>query len=447
MRHLLNQADFRPFVTEETTTEPVPEGEDQLKKLLEILLKIWARRGLVVKAALTGGALALVIALLLPKKYVSTTQLMPPDKGHGNLTNFAKLLGDQNVGSLAAEAMGMQMPGAAFIQVLHSRTVEDELIQQFDLRRVYKKRLWKDARRQLARNSDISEDRKSGVISIAVTATSPELAANLARRYVQALNDVTSQLDASAAHRERVFIEGRLKEVKADLDQQSALLSQFSSQNETLDPKEQGKTMVEAAAKLDGELVAAEAELSGLRQIYGPENSRVRSSEGKIAALRHELQALEGNTSAKTDYPSIRNLPVIGLRYGDLYRNVRIQEAVYESLTKQYEMAKVEEARDIPSVRVLDEAEVPETKSGPKRALIVLLGFLLGAFMAAGAVAVSYLWESASDESLLKKLVLQLSSDIAQDVRRLPLLRKYGVARGVDDHAVESRKQQAAAGG
>lgn len=439
-----SQTDFSPFATEETE-QPVPGGEDQLQKLREVLSKVWERRGAVVKTALAGGVLALVIALWLPKRYVSTTQLMPPAKGPGNLAGFAKLLGDQNVGALAAEAMGVQMPGAAFIQVLRSRTVEDELIQQFDLRRVYKKKLWKDARSQLARNTDIAEDRKSGVISIAVTATSPQLAANLARRYVQTLNDVMSQLDASAAHRERVFIEERLKEVKVDLDQQAALLSQFSTQNQTLDPKEQGKTMVEAAARLEGELIAAEAELRSLQEMYGPANVRVRAAEGKVAELRRDLKGLEGSNDQEMDYPSIRKLPAIGLKYGDLYRNVRIQEAVYESLTKQYEMAKVEEARDIPSVRVLDEAQVPEVKSGPKITPIVLLGLLLGAVLAAGAVAASYLWGSASDEAPLKKLVLQLRNDIAQDVRRLPLLRKYGAARE-SDHAVESRKQQAAAG-
>jgi uncharacterized protein involved in exopolysaccharide biosynthesis len=442
---LRTQADFPSFVTEETTQEPVPEGEDQLKKVLEVLMKVWERRGAVLKAALAGGLLALVIAFLLPKKYVSTTQLMPPDKGHGNLASFAKLLGDQAIGSLAAEAMGVQMPGAAFIQVLRSRTVEDELVQEFDLRRVYKKKLWKDARKELARNTDIAEDRKSGVISITVTARSRELAANLARRYVQELNEVVSQLDASAAHRERVFIEARLKEVKADLDRDSRLLSQFSSRTETFDPKEQGKTMVEAAARLQGELMAAESELSGLRQVYGPQNARVRASEGKIAELRRNLKALQGSSDEELDYPSIRKLPLVGLQYGELYRNVRIQEAIYESLTKQYEMAKVEEARDIPSVRVLDEADVPEVKSSPKYTPIVLLGFLLGAVIAAGAVAASHLWGTTSDESLIKRLALQLSNDIAQDVRRLPFVRNRGVVRAID-HAVESRKQEAAAG-
>jgi uncharacterized protein involved in exopolysaccharide biosynthesis len=425
-------------MAEEITQRAVPEGEDQFKELLAVLLKIWERRGAVVKAALAGGVLALVIALLLPKKYESTTRLMPPDRSRGNLANFARVLGDQSVGSLAAEAMGVQMPGAAFIQVLRSRTVEDTLVQEFDLRRVYKKKLWTEARSELARNTDITEDRKSGVISITVTAASPEFAANLARRYAQALNDVVSQLDASAAHRERLFIEERLKEVKSDLDQQAALLSQFSSQNQTLDPKEQGKTMVEAAAKLQGELIAAQAELRSLQEIYGPQNARVLAAEGKVAELRRDLKGLERSENGEMGYPSIQKLPAISLKYGDLYRNVRIEEAVYESLTKQYEMAKVEEARDVPSVRVLDQAEVPEVKSSPKRTRIVLLGFLFGALVAAGAVAASYLWESASDETQLKKVVLQLRSDIARDVGRLPLLRKYGVARGVD-HAVEGR--------
>lgn len=414
--------DCSSLVTEELIEGPSAGSGGSSTSLLEFASEIWDRRAFVLKSAVVAGVLALAIALLLPKRYQSTTRLMPPDKNHGNLAALSKLL-DQNIGPLALEAMGTQSSGALFVQVLRSRTVEDDLVQKFDLRHVYKKKLWRDARNELARNTDVSEDRKSGVISITVTANNPQLAASLARRYVEALNDLMTRLDTSAAHRERVFVEERLKQVKADLDRDSVLLSQFSSKTETLDPKEQGKTMVEAAAKLQGEMIAAEAELSGLRQIYGPENSRVRASEGKIAELKRELGRLQGNSSnEQTDYPSIRELPVVGLQYGDLYRNVRIQEVVFETLTKQFEMAKVEEARDLPSVGVLDDAEVPERKSGPKRTLIVLCGVLLGFALAASYIVLSTLWQNTSEEEPLKNFLVRLHHDIAQDAQRLPFV-------------------------
>ena len=430
------------MAAEELIQQPDAETENLLTSSLEVLSQIWARRGFVLKAALAGGVVAIAIALLLPKKYESTTRLMPPDKNHGNLAAVAKLLGDQNMGSLAAEAMGVQAPGALYVQVLGSRTVEDDLIQRFDLRRVYGKKLWKDARNELARNTNIAEDRKSGIISVTVTAKSPQLAADLARRYVQALNDLMAQLDASAAHRERVFIEERLKQVKGDLDHNSMLLGQFSSRNETFDPKEQGKTMVEAAARLQGELIAAEAELRGLQEIYGPENSRVRAAEGKVAELRRDLKGMQGSNDEEMDYPSIRKLPLVGLQYSDLYRNVRIQEAVFESLTKQYEMAKVEEARDIPSVRVLDEAEIPEVKSHPKRTPIVLFGIFLGGALAAAYIVTSNLWRNASDEAPLKKFAVALRDDILNDALRLPFVRRYAMARTSSIHGVDAAHQE-----
>ncbi len=406
-----------------------------------MLSAIWDRRAYVLKAALAGGLIALVAALLLPKRYESTTRLMPPDKNRGNMAAFAKLL-DQNIGPLAAEAVGAQMPGTLFVEVLRSRTVEDDLVRNFDLRHVYRKKLWKDARARLAANTQIAEDRKSGVITLTVTAGSPQLAASLAGRYVAALNELMSQLDASSAHRERVFIEQRLKAVKSDLDHDSAALSQFSSQNQTLDPKEQGKTMVEAAAKLQGELIAAAAELRGLEQIYGPENARVRSAQGRIAELRRDLQQIEGNADGDVGYPSIRKLPAIGLGYSDLYRNVRIQEAVFENLTKQYEMAKVEEARDIPTVRVLDEAQVPEVKSGPHRTSIGLLGLLLGAALAAAQIVVASLWRETSAQAPLKRFLIHLGDDVLSDALRLRARYGNEKARRTVPHVPEPRHEQ-----
>jgi uncharacterized protein involved in exopolysaccharide biosynthesis len=147
--------------------------------------------------------------------------------------------------------------------------------------------------------------------------------------------------------------------------------------------------MIGAAAELEGQLIAAETQLEGLRQIYTPENVRVRSLQARIDEYRHQLQKLGGSTSGTAEsgssngqsaesaqdlYPSIRQLPLLGVAWADLYRRTRVQEAVYETLTKQYELAKVEEARETPSVKVLDVADVPEHKSYPPRLLLVIMG-------------------------------------------------------------------------
>jgi capsule polysaccharide export protein KpsE/RkpR len=183
----------------------------------------------------------------------------------------------------------------------------------------------------------------SGIISISVTDTDPKRARDLAAAYVEELNNLVNQLSTSSARREREFLEGRLKEVKKNLDDATRELSQFSSSNATLDVQDQGKVMLTAAADVQGELIAAESELRGLQSIYGVDNVRVRAVEGRIAELRSQLEKMSGSKgTADSDlssdqlYPSLRQLPRLGATYYDLYRQTKIQETVYEVLTNEY---------------------------------------------------------------------------------------------------------------
>ena len=192
-------------------------------------------------------------------------------------------------------------------------------------------------------------------------------------------------MTTSSAHRERVFLEQRLEAVKQDLDSAEENFSQFASKNGMIDITEQGKAMVGSAATLEGQLVAAESELEGLKQIYTDSNVRVRTVQARIAELRHQLGVLSGGgappsagdaATSDNTYPTLRQLPILGVPYADLYRRLTIEETVYETLTKQYELAKVEEAKEIPTVKVLDSPEVPEKKSYPPRLFMIVLGTL-----------------------------------------------------------------------
>src|SRR5258708_5391721 len=141
--------------------------------------------------------------------------------------------------------------------------------------------------------------------------------------------------------------------------------------------------MVEAAATLQGQLIAAESQYEGLKQIYTGNNVRVRSVKARIDELQRQLQKLGGKGESATSvsdlpadslYPSIRKLPLLGVKYADLYRRTKIQEAVLETLTKEYELAKGQEAKEIPTVKGLDAANIPDKKSYPPRLLIMFLG-------------------------------------------------------------------------
>lgn len=391
----------------ETIESPV----DRLRLLLR-------HRRTLGRFVLVGGMVALLAAFLIPPQYESTTRLMPPDdQGSSGMAMLAGLTGRLGgLGMMASDALGVKSSGALFTGILASRTVQDDLIRKFDLRAVYWTGRWDSARKKLAENTHISEDRKSGIITITVADRDPKRAALLAAEYVAELNRVVSQLSTSSARREREFLEGRLNEVRQDLESSEKEFGDFSSKNTAVDIKEQARAMVEAAATLQGELIATESQIEGMKKIYAENNVRVQALRARASELNAQLNKLggkyqsPGNAADPSDnsmYPSIRKLPVLGITYADLYRRTKVQEAVFETLTQQYELAKVTEAKEIPSVKVLDAADVPEHKAAPSRSLILFLGVLLS--LALGCVWVSSRdrWNKMDPESASKMFVIE----------------------------------------
>jgi uncharacterized protein involved in exopolysaccharide biosynthesis len=380
----------------------------------ERLRLLWKHRLFFLRAGALGLLASTLVAFLIPKTFTSTAQLMPPDtQSSSGLAMMAAMASKVSggLGSVAGDMLGVKSSGALFIGVLRSQTAQDRLIQQFDLRNSYGKRLIVDARTKLDENTSISEDRKSGIIAISVTDRSPQRAAALANAYVDELNTLVAELSTSSAHRERMFLEERLKVAKRDLDAAVNELAQFSSKNNTLDIQQEGKAMLDAAGTLAGQMIVAQSELEGLRQIYTDNNPRVRSLNARVVELRKQLEKLGGEKASRDwdtapangqsadsvpasgnglPYPTIHSLPLLGAKYADYYRRAKIQETVFELLTEQYELAKVQEAKEIPSVKILDPGMIPEKKSFPPRLLIILASTF---FVVSGCV----LWVLASD--------------------------------------------------
>jgi uncharacterized protein involved in exopolysaccharide biosynthesis len=350
---------------------------------LERLRLLWDERRLLVRVAAAGLVAGILIAFLIPRQYQSSVQLMPPDNesSSGVLMAAMAARAGGGLGGVAGDLLGLKSSGDLFVGILQSRTIEDRLVQRFDLKKAYGESIDEDARKQLSENTSIAADRKSGIITIVVTDRNPIRAQAVAQGYVEELNRLVTELSTSAAYRERVFLEQRLNAVKQDLDQASRDFGQFASKNAAIDIKEQGRAMVEAAATLEGELIAAQSEMKGLETIYTANNARVRSVQARVNELQKQLNDMGGkpsgtgaNSNGANDlYPSIRQLPILGVTYADLYRRTKIQETVYETLTQEYELAKVQEAKETPSVKVLDTANVPERKSFPPRFLIIVL--------------------------------------------------------------------------
>jgi uncharacterized protein involved in exopolysaccharide biosynthesis len=389
--------------------------------------RVWDQRRLLGKFALWGVVVGLLAAFLIPVRYAAMARLMPPDPPQGQgmamLASFAGRVG-ANLGALGGDLLGVKTSADLFAGVLESRIIQDQLINKFDLRDVYGESRYVDARKILSRRTDISIDRKSGILTIRVVDHDPKRASELAKEYVAQLNNVVTQLNTSSAHRERVFLEQRLGQVKSELGSAEKDFSHFASKSGAIDIKEQGKAMVEAAAILEGQYIAAQTELQGLRQIYTDQNIRVRAAQARVNELHRQLQKMGGKpvtddssssveTASTADsgeelYPSIRKLPLLGVTYADLYRRMKVEETVFETLTQQYELAKVQEAKEVPSVKVLDPPEVPEKRFFPPRILLIVAGAVLALALGVFWILATHNWEKIDPQDPGKILVLNM---------------------------------------
>ena len=447
-----------PDLPSDRRSEPgqVSERLETPRSLLPYAQLLWSRRRLLLRTAVYAMLASSVIALLIPVQYQSVTRLMPPDSESGaGLGMLAAAAGRGGIGvgalgGIAGDLLGMKTSGALFVGILGSETVQDRLIEQFQLKKVYGSSNSKieDTRNALAQRTEISEDRKSGIISIGVTDHDPKRAAAMAQAYVAELDRLVALVSTSSARRERVFLEGRLEKVKADLDTAAKNFSDFASKNTAIDIPAQGKAMVEAAAVLQGQMIAAQAELSGLQQIYTDSNARVRALQARVNELNKKLNEIggggtDGNSSPGNSlYPSIRKLPILGVTYADLYRQTKIQETVYELLTQQYELAKVQEAKEIPTVKVLDPALVPTKKSFPPRTMIVFVSTLLGIAVMTMWIVGRAQWAEVDPSDPRKVFATEVFATVQA---RIPRFSKNGTGAESNGHRPRSAWDQSEA--
>lgn len=352
-------------------------------------LFLWGYRRLLFRVTAISLLLSVVLCFfVIPKRYTAEASIMPPDSGGASSLLMSALSGKGGLGALggiAASLLHEHNSTALYISLLESGTIADHLINRFDLRKVYHKKYYIDAAKHLAHETKITDDKKSGVITIKVEDVDPVRARDLTQAYLDELNKIVNRTSTSSARQERIFVERRLHEVQNDLENAQLELSDFSSKNTTIDITAQTRAMVDVGARLEGEIVAEQSALESMRQVYTDDNVRVREAQARIGVLQHELNKLAGSSapaapaSASTQetagelYPPLRQLPRLAVHYADLYRRVKVEEAVFELLTQQYEMARIEEAKDVPVVRVIDAPGIPEKKSFPPRVILSLV--------------------------------------------------------------------------
>jgi capsule polysaccharide export protein KpsE/RkpR len=401
----------REVLAREANGSQLPKPAPQWFGWTEALYRLWLQRSRIFRWMAVGLALSAFVAWKYPK-YDSTVQIMPPDGGSSSLAAIIPALSKSpGLAGLAGDLLGGKNTGAVFIKVLESRSVSDRLIERFNLRKHYGIEFWEDTRLKLAKRTTIGDDKKSGVIAITVSDHDPRLAMDMANGYVEELDAVMAKVSTSAARRERIFIEQRLAEETKSLQDAEQQFSQFASANMALDVPEQMKVTVEAAARLQGELIATRAQLEGLKETYTPENIRVKSVQAHVNELERELAKINsgrtpvaGPQDSSNPYPSVKSLPLLGVKWADLYRDTKIRETVVELLTQQYEIARIQEAKEIPTVKVLDPASTPEHKR-PSWILIVLAGTLLFSLLACTGYLLKDRWERWDQDDPRRMLI------------------------------------------
>lgn len=371
----------------------VEEDEINLLELLQVLVR---RKRLIMVMCAVASLLSVAYSLTLPNIYTATARVLPPQKDGGG--GLSALLGQQ-AGALAGLAGVGGLGGGAdlYVGILKSRSVADAVIKKLDLQKELKTKTSDETRTKLQNVVKIQAG-KDGIITVAADSRNPQLAARLANTFVDELGKKSVELNLTKAGTERIFLEKRLDVVKADLKKAEDALKGFQQKNRAFKVDDQATATIEGAAKLKAEIVSKEVQLASLRSFQTNENPEVKAVEAALAKLRGQLGAITGGGRSNDLMLSAGSMPSLGLEYVRLMREVKTQEAIFEQLTKQYEVAKLGEAKDSSSIQVLDEAVVPQQKSKPKRSLIVILSTVTAFFLGIFIVFIQEYTQKMSDD-------------------------------------------------
>jgi uncharacterized protein involved in exopolysaccharide biosynthesis len=389
-----------------------PESESPV---LDFLLLLMRHKRIVVGLPVATAVIAVIVVLVLPQWYTATTKIMPPQQSQSNAVAILGQLGALT-GGAASQALGLKNPSDVYVSMLKSRTVADGIIQRFNLLEVYDKKYLEDARRALTRNSAISAGRE-GIITIEVDDHDPKRAADIANAYVEELRGRTLNLAVTEAGQRRLFFEGQLKKARGDLADAETELKRFTEDAGLVNPAGQVSLTVGAAAALRAQIAAKEIQLKAMRSFATENNPDVQRTLQELAGLHGELAKMEKDASTgKGDVlVPFGKAPEVGLEYTRRYRDMKYHETLFEVLAKQYEIARIDEAKDATLIQVLDLALPPERRSKPKRTLIVVVSVLASILLAALAAGVQ--------ESLAQPTRASKVRTLLDELRRLPGIR------------------------
>ncbi len=361
--------------TPEQTTRQ--DNEISVVDLLIILLK---RKKLIVGLPLASAAIAAAVSFALPNIYRGTTTLLPPQQSQSGATALLSQLG--GMAGMAAGAAGIKNPSDLYIGMLKSRTLENKLVEKFDLKKVYETDSQEKARRKLEESTTINSG-KDGLITIDVEDKDGTRAAALANSYVAELMQLTKVMAVTEAGQRRIFYERQLEQAKDNLAKAEGALKGGLDAHGVISVDTESQAVLQTIGRLRAQASAKEIQLSSMRAFITPNNPEFKRVEEELRSARAELAKLENGRGEESDStPAVAGDKQSGMANIKLLRDVKYYQMLYELLAKQYEVARLDEAKDPAVIQVLDPAVEPEFRFKPHRLLIILLASLGGLFVA-----------------------------------------------------------------
>lgn len=389
--------------------------------MLFIFRSLVAWRKFIVTATLLTTVVAVVVSLLLPKWYNSSTVIFPPEQ-KGGLSTYSALLQNLQMPLLGSIGMGAgKLRETVHIDMMKSRYIGEQLINEFDLEKEYNAVLIEDALKALRAHTGFTL-LENGVVIISFEDRDPTRAAAIANRYVELLDEFYRELNVSRASKTVKFIGEQLEERKAILAEAELDLKQFQESHETLELDEQLRAAMTIITDLTAEAIALETELQILENYTSPSSDEYLQKQREYEAVLKQLEKLKLNHDQEEDdllrayIPTLDEIPELALELLRLRRKVEIETAVYTMLLKEYEKSRIEEARDTPTIQVMDRASVPNLRSRPRRKAFVMLGAVAGlAWSSLFALFVSA-WRENRETS---KAFIEVFEPIRKDVSRV----------------------------
>jgi uncharacterized protein involved in exopolysaccharide biosynthesis len=372
-------------LVEETETGDASETGVNFLDLLIILAK---RRNFILALTFGSAILAAIIVFLIPSKFTATTVVLPPAQSSSiSSALMGQLGGSAALASAAGATLGIKSTGDMYVSLLHSQTVEDALIRRFNLMARYRKKRMSDARTAFEDRSSVVLGVKDGLIRISVTDIDPNLAAEMANGYVEEFRKLSANLAITEASQRRIFFQQQLLEANEGLAKAEEAMKHTEQSTGVLQIDSQARALIESAATLRAQVAAKEVQLQAMRSYATEDNPQMILAQQQLIALKEQLAKLSGSSDpASSDIIVPKgNIPEAGMEYIRKLRDVKYYETIMELIAKQFEMAKLDEARQGAIIQVADLALPPDKKSSPHRAVTVVLIALI-------AFATSILW-------------------------------------------------------